>query len=155
MSKADDLTGKTFNDGMITVVQRAENKGRKARWLCSCQCGKEFVAYGYSLRAGLTKSCGCLSNTELGEEKMKRPSASLGRLRDVSEDPYQNLANAIVAVAVDDYRLALQEDDDDLIKSLEKFFYSEWYKLLTNLNPKVLLELLRKENRGNLTAVYY
>lgn len=86
---------------------------------------------------------------------MKRPSASLGRLRDGSEDPYQNLANAIVAVAVDDYRLALQEDDDDLIKSLEKFFYSEWYKLLTNLNPKVLLELLRKENRGNLTAVYY
>ena len=48
MSKADDLTGKTFNDGMITVVQRAENKGRKARWLCSCQCGKEFIAYGYS-----------------------------------------------------------------------------------------------------------
>lgn len=148
MGKADDLTGRVFNNGMITVIRRAENKGRKARWLCLCQCGKIFIAYGYSLRAGLTKSCGCFRNTELGEEKMKQPSVSLSRLKRDREDPYQNLANAIVAVAADDYRLALQENDSDLMRSLERFFYSEWYKLLTNLNPKVLLELLHQENSG-------
>ena len=76
------------------------------------------------------------------------------RLKKDDDDPYRNLANAIVAVAADDYRNALQNDDDDLVKSLERFFYSDWYRLLTNLNPNILLELLHKENGGNLSIVY-
>lgn len=28
-------------------------------WLCKCDCGKEFTTYGFSLRRGWTKSCGC------------------------------------------------------------------------------------------------
>lgn len=32
-------------------------------WLCRCDCGKEFVTLGKSLRSGLTKSCGCYSHS--------------------------------------------------------------------------------------------
>lgn len=57
-----DLTGKKF--GHWTVLERAENKGRKVAWLCKCQCGKEKVVLGDSLRRGASTSCGCMSNTE-------------------------------------------------------------------------------------------
>lgn len=57
--RLDDLTGKRF--GRLTVVSRAENgKGSRARWLCRCDCGNERVVYGYSLKSGNTRSCGCL-----------------------------------------------------------------------------------------------
>ncbi len=35
-------------------------------------------------------------------DAMQAPSVSLTRLRNDEEDPYQNLANAIVCVAADD-----------------------------------------------------
>jgi len=69
-------------------------------------------------------------------------------------DPYQNLANAIVAVAADDYRNALKDNNKKQIASLEKFFHSSWYKMLTNLNPDSLLDMLRREHSGELTAVH-
>ncbi|HJJ89374.1 MAG TPA: hypothetical protein O0W81_04640 [Methanocorpusculum sp.] len=150
MRKADDLTGRVFNNGMITVLRRIDSKSRKPRWLCLCGCGNTFTAYGFNLKSGNTKSCGCLSKTELGQARMERSSISLYRLKKDENDPYRNLANAIVAVAADDYRNALQNNDDNLVKSLESFFYFDWYRLLTNLNPNLLLELLRKENGGNL-----
>lgn len=154
MGKADDLTGRVFNDGMITVLRRADSNRRKTRWLCLCGCGNTFTAYGFNLKSGNTKSCGCMGKSELGGVQMKRPSISLYRLKKDDDDPYRNLANAIVAVAADDYRNALQNNDDNLVKSLERFFYSDWYGLLTNLNPSILLELLHKENGGNLPIVY-
>jgi hypothetical protein len=86
------------------------------------------------------------------EAQMKTPSNSLSRLKGAS-DPYQNLANAIVAVAVDDYRKALKDDDEQLIKSLERFFYSEWYEVLTNVPSDKLLSYLNRENRGYLNVV--
>lgn len=153
MGKADDLTGRVFNNGMVTVLQRANSNNRKSRWLCSCGCGNTFTAYGFNLKSGKTKSCGCMGKSELSERQMKRTSISLYRLKK-DDDPYRNLANAIVAVAADDYRNALQNDNDDLAKSLERFFYSDWYRMLTNLNPNILLELLHKENGGNIPIIY-
>jgi len=55
-----DLTGMTF--GRLTVIRRAENKGRYTAWLCQCSCGKQKIIIGRSLITGLTKSCGCLSH---------------------------------------------------------------------------------------------
>ena len=48
MGKADDLTGRVFNNGMITVLRRANSNSRKARWLCLCGCGNTFTAYGFN-----------------------------------------------------------------------------------------------------------
>lgn len=56
-----DMTGQRF--GMLTVVSFAGVKGsaQHARWNCVCDCGRPTVAVGASIRAGKTRSCGCLS----------------------------------------------------------------------------------------------
>ena len=52
-----DLTGKKF--GRLTVIKRVANKGKRARWLCKCECGKTIEVQGTNLKSGNTKSCGC------------------------------------------------------------------------------------------------
>lgn len=57
-----DLTGRTF--GRLKVIERAADNGvysrSRPRWLCECECGNKAVVLGANLRAGMTKSCGCL-----------------------------------------------------------------------------------------------
>jgi hypothetical protein len=53
-----DLTGKKF--GTLNVIKRVSNLDYKySSWLCKCDCGKEIITRGTSLRSGNTKSCGC------------------------------------------------------------------------------------------------
>ena len=66
---------------------------------------------------------------------------------------YQNLANAIILQAVKDYREVLQRWDFrpnkkayiDEKKELERFFHSNWFSTLTNLDPEVLINKLIQE----------
>lgn len=46
---------------MLTVLERMPNKEgvRAALWKCRCDCGKEIVTMGATLRKGDRKSCGC------------------------------------------------------------------------------------------------
>ncbi len=57
---------------------------------------------------------------------------------------YENLANAIILRAVDDYRLV--EDESDLAE-IERFFRSGWFGVLTKLEPELLITKLRKEKK--------
>lgn len=82
---------------------------------------------------------------EMPIHQMKSPSPSLQRLDRREIDPYVSLANAIVSVAADDYRTALKENNEDLKNSLEGFFYSKWYKVLTKVDPDHILLGLRVE----------
>lgn len=46
--------------GSLVVLHMVKKQGsREAYWLCKCDCGKEKVARGQSLRKGRTRSCGC------------------------------------------------------------------------------------------------
>ena len=64
-----DMTGQRY--GRLVVLERAENdRHGNAMWLCQCDCGHKKIAMGQSLRAGKTKSCGCL----LSESSKKRLS---------------------------------------------------------------------------------
>lgn len=56
MTKALDLTGQQF--GKLTVIERAESKGR-TRWRCVCECGNETVVFTNNLTRLHTTSCGC------------------------------------------------------------------------------------------------
>jgi hypothetical protein len=58
MPKPIDLTGMRF--GRLTVIEQAENKGNARRWLCRCDCGGVRTVRIQALRAGATRSCGCL-----------------------------------------------------------------------------------------------
>ena len=80
------------------------------------------------------------------ERQMRATSDSTERLHEKAEDPYKKLAGAIVCTAVDDYRLALRENNKDLLDSLDEFFHSDWYKTLCNLSPEKLLADIRREH---------
>ena len=59
-----NLTGKRF--GRLTVIKHiGSGSGGHARWLCECDCGKQRYVYGYNLRNGTTKSCGCLNREHI------------------------------------------------------------------------------------------
>lgn len=68
-------------------------------------------------------------------------------------DSYENLANAIVLSAVEDYRKALMKysknPDSKTAKaevdSLERFFKSQWYSVLTSVEGEFLIRKLRAE----------
>lgn len=55
-----EMIGKKF--GLLTVIAKDENKTTKQNiyWICQCDCGNLKSVRGTSLRAGETKSCGCL-----------------------------------------------------------------------------------------------
>lgn len=60
--KLIDLTGNKY--GELTVIKRQGTHVRPSgakfvTWLCKCSCGNEVVVFGYSLKSGATKSCGC------------------------------------------------------------------------------------------------
>lgn len=56
--KLIDLSGTRF--GRLVVVRREGTKGKKATWLCLCDCGKEHIVLVSGLKNGHTQSCGCL-----------------------------------------------------------------------------------------------
>ena len=66
---------------------------------------------------------------------------------------YEELANAIVIQAVVDYRIATKRLEKHPLDKMHKhtqrevlrFLRSDWFGILTTLDPKVLLEKLTKE----------
>lgn len=66
---------------------------------------------------------------------------------------YEDLANAIVLTAANDYRSALKElnvnpRNKDALKTkaeVERFFWSSWFKSLTSLDPDILMNQLIEE----------
>ena len=60
---------------------------------------------------------------------------------------YEMLAVAIVVQAYDDYKKALKRKDRREIKSIERFFYSNFYSLLTSIEPSYLINNAKREVR--------
>lgn len=69
------------------------------------------------------------------------------------EDPWTDLANAVVVCAAKDYRRwrkRLKKDPDDglavaKLKSLEKFFKSSWCDFLSRMDGTYILKKLEEE----------
>lgn len=66
-NKLIDLTG--WKCGRLTVLERANNKGKKTAWKCLCECGNIIEVTSQSLLKEETSSCGCLGSS-LGEDKI-------------------------------------------------------------------------------------
>ena len=64
---------------------------------------------------------------------------------------YELLANAIIMQAVNDYRNALgggsydNKRPDDIIAECERFFRSEWFRELTDVDGEFIISKIRKE----------
>lgn len=73
--------------------------------------------------------------------------------KNLAEDPYERLANAIILQAVTDYRTALKKiqvnpknkDAIDEALRIERFFRSAWYSQLTSVDGEYLIRRLRDE----------
>lgn len=73
--------------------------------------------------------------------------------KNLAEDPYERLANAIILQAVTDYRSALKKikrnpknkDAIDEALGIERFFRSGWYSQLTSVDGEYLIRRLREE----------
>ena len=70
-----------------------------------------------------------------------------------TEDPYTGLANAIILQAVKDYRDAIKKlsrgrvNKDAEIKKQDilNFFRSDWFGVLTEIDPEMLIRKLDEE----------
>ena len=71
-----------------------------------------------------------------------------------SDTPYENLANAIILQAVKDFRKCIKavkrngRNKEQAIREMRRiveFIKSPWFRVLTNLDPQVLLEKLKEE----------
>lgn len=61
----NDLTNQRF--GKLIALYPCDYKKRSSIiWHCKCDCGKECDVESYNLKAGLTKSCGCITSS-IGE----------------------------------------------------------------------------------------
>ena len=69
----------------------------------------------------------------------------------MNETGIENLTNAIVLQAVKDYRRALAggsvngRDSKSVIAECERFFQSEWFNFLTNVDGMIIIANIRKE----------
>lgn len=68
-------------------------------------------------------------------------------------EPYENLANAIIISAAEDYRVALRrqmrhpdgQETKHTVDCLENFFRSAWFGVLTDVDGEYLMARIRKE----------
>lgn len=73
--------------------------------------------------------------------------------KNMSEDPYEALGNAIILQAVKDYRAVLKRIKHnpknriaiDEALTIEKFFRGPLYSVLTSVDPEFLISKLRAE----------
>lgn len=65
---------------------------------------------------------------------------------------YEDLANAVVVQAAEDYRNALMgksychKSPERIVKETERFFRSKYFKRLTAVDGELLIEMLRQEH---------
>lgn len=72
------------------------------------------------------------------------------------EDGYERLANAIIITACRDYRTTLRKlsrnkNNRDAMsekESIERFFRSGWFGVLTGIDPELLIRKLQEEVTG-------
>jgi hypothetical protein len=68
-----DLAGQRFGR-LVALKACGRGKDRRVRWLCICDCGREFEVGG-GLRNGHTRSCGCLRFIDIAGVRFGRLTA--------------------------------------------------------------------------------
>lgn len=78
-----NLSGLIFNQ--LKVSHHAFYKNKKHYWLCHCECGKEKIVDGSSLKTGNTKSCGCYNSkiAKITAQRMRKGDDSIACFKDL------------------------------------------------------------------------
>jgi 5-methylcytosine-specific restriction endonuclease McrA len=80
MSKFKDISGQRYS--RLIPFGHPIREGKVTYWTCKCDCGSEKKVRADGLRAGTTKSCGCLQ---------KEKASSRNQLQDISGKRYGRL----------------------------------------------------------------
>lgn len=78
---------------------------------------------------------------------MKRPMITGNE-----DDPWESLANAVIVQAARDYRLAIKSQNRSVtagrtVKECEKFFRSQYFTILSAMDPEYLIDRIRQEEK--------
>lgn len=65
----NDVSGDRFGR-LVAIKENGKRFSNNVGWLCLCDCGKKVVVPVNSLKAGVTKSCGCLRG-DIAREKLQ------------------------------------------------------------------------------------
>lgn len=68
--RTKDLAGQRFGR-LVALGFVGTDNGRKAKWLCKCDCGPFIVTLGESLTKGRTVSCGCFRREKTIEKNFR------------------------------------------------------------------------------------
>lgn len=98
-----DISGQRF--GRLVVTERAANLSpRNTRWLCRCDCGKDVIVQGGTLKGGKQQSCGCYHRDAITKHGMEgsrtyRVWVSMrSRCTDKNSKPYANYGGRGISV---------------------------------------------------------
>lgn len=61
-------------------------------------------------------------------------------------EPYHALINAIILQAVKDYRTALDDENTSGIAECERFFRSDWFTFLTDVDGEIIIQQVKRNN---------
>ncbi len=108
MGKRIDLSNKRF--GKLIAIDIKERIDDKDFWNCICDCGKLCIKVAANLRAGDTKSCGCLiRDSKINNQHAKR------------FNKYCNLSNGTTIVELTRGQWCILDTED-----WEKIKYIKW-----------------------------
>lgn len=146
-------------DGYVTTIEMAKILGFSSSVLSKyCRQGN---LKGVKIRVGATRfwivkekdAMTFIPPNPRRGRRQKQPGrwnkVYLEKIVSGTDDPYEALANAIVATACRDYQRCLEGGNDKVgeFKSLQKFFRSNWFALLTRfqINPETMMQILEDE----------
>ncbi len=81
----ESMVGKKF--GRLTIVENQGSSKGHSKFKCLCDCGKEKIVLGSSLRNGSTRSCGCLAIDVVSD---------LNSVHGLSDHPLYNTWNGMI-----------------------------------------------------------
>lgn len=143
-----NLQGRLF--GRLVAVKYMGPYTRSS-WFCRCECGKSIIARGYTLKQGITRSCGCLG-IELRGEK----NAGHGYARKYSKAPEYKIYIGIIRRCTDNSSDRSKDYIGRGIKICERWRHGdiglsgfECFLADVGFRPSALHSIDRKNNDGN------
>ena len=91
------LAGQRFGRLLVTHDLPIVGANRNARALVTCDCGAVKEVMAMSLKAGSTKSCGCLLREVASEGHTRRKRAAWERMKEAVNTSPERLRSALAA----------------------------------------------------------
>lgn len=70
------------------------------------------------------------------------------------DEGHENIRYAIIERAIEDYKNALQSNDNAKITTLEHWFLSEWGQQLSGGNGQYIIEKVKQEMKGTGNDIF-